>query len=232
MGLSMLRSGVYAATLAVATMFGPQAHAAPCQGFTDVDDASPFCPNVEWLKNRAITVGCTASTYCPADAVTRIAMAAFLRRLGDALTPLHAKAEAVGGVLDIDLAPVVCSTVGLAVTGAPRRAHGHAVLTAENASKTIDLAARFVESSNGGASWTAVSPDHAITNTGSDRPTINVLLPPRSLSVGSSYRYGLRLSRVAGSATTGDVGSYTCSVSVKLENRNAAVSPLDEDEDD
>ena len=29
------------------------AHWAPCAGFTDVSTtASPFCPNVEWIKNR------------------------------------------------------------------------------------------------------------------------------------------------------------------------------------
>ena len=37
--------------------------ALPCAGFTDVDDTSPFCPNVEWLSNRGITLGC-AATRC------------------------------------------------------------------------------------------------------------------------------------------------------------------------
>src|SRR5438477_9827195 len=36
--------------------------AAPCAGFTDVADTSGFCPNVEWLKNRQITLGCTSPT--------------------------------------------------------------------------------------------------------------------------------------------------------------------------
>ena len=39
-------------------------------------------------KNRAITTGCTSTTlYCPTDNVSRLAMAAFMNRLGDALTP-------------------------------------------------------------------------------------------------------------------------------------------------
>jgi hypothetical protein len=33
------------------------AQALPCAGFTDVDDTSPFCVNVTWLKNRRITLG-------------------------------------------------------------------------------------------------------------------------------------------------------------------------------
>ena len=51
---------------------------APCAGFTDVDDSSSFCVNVEWIKNRGITLGCTATQYCPHDYVTRLQMAAFL----------------------------------------------------------------------------------------------------------------------------------------------------------
>lgn len=64
------------------------AAAAPCAGFNDVDDTSSFCPNVTWLKNRAITFGCAANLYCPNDPVTRLQMAAFMNRLGDALFPL------------------------------------------------------------------------------------------------------------------------------------------------
>jgi hypothetical protein len=61
------------------------AWAAPCAGFTDLDDSSPFCASVDWVKNQGITVGCgTGSTYCPNDPVTRLAMAAFLKRFNDA----------------------------------------------------------------------------------------------------------------------------------------------------
>ena len=62
--------------------FGSTASAAPCAGFTDVQDSSGFCIHIEWLKNRAITLGCTATQYCPADFVRRDQMAAFLYRLG------------------------------------------------------------------------------------------------------------------------------------------------------
>lgn len=61
--------------------------AAPCAGFTDVDDTSPahapFCANVEWIRNRGITLGCAPGLYCPDDPVTRLQMAAFLNRLGN-----------------------------------------------------------------------------------------------------------------------------------------------------
>ena len=61
--------------------------AAPCAGFTDVQDTDPFCANVVWMKTRGITLGCTATLYCPTDPVTRLAMAAFVNRLGDVVLP-------------------------------------------------------------------------------------------------------------------------------------------------
>ena len=230
MRLPILRSSLCVATLALGTMLSSAAHAAPCTGFIDVDDSSQFCKNVEWLKNRAITLGCSVSQYCPNDFVTRIAMAAFLRRLGDALTPVHRNIETTGNQIDIDVSPVICSTPDFTVTGAPRKAHGHAVLVAGFGTGPVDFAARYVESTNGGASWTPVSPENATTSTTNERQTINVLLPPRDLVVGSTYRYALGVSRVAGSATTADPGAYLCSVRVTIENRNPALPPLDEDD--
>jgi hypothetical protein len=77
----MLRSIV--ATVGVLGMFWTShAQSAPCAGFTDVDSASGFCVNVTWMKSRGITLGCTATLYCPNDPVTRLQMAAFMYRLG------------------------------------------------------------------------------------------------------------------------------------------------------
>ena len=39
--------------------------AAPCAGFLDVDDASPFCLNVTWMKNRAITLAAQRRSTAP-----------------------------------------------------------------------------------------------------------------------------------------------------------------------
>lgn len=59
--------------------------AAPCAGFSDVDTSSPYCSSVEWIKNRGVTLGCTASLYCPQDDVTRLQMAIFLHRFSNAV---------------------------------------------------------------------------------------------------------------------------------------------------
>lgn len=77
-----MRSIVAGIGACAAAFWTSLAIAAPCAGFTDVDSASPFCVNVEWLKARSITLGCTATLYCPNDPVTRLQMAAFLYRLG------------------------------------------------------------------------------------------------------------------------------------------------------
>jgi hypothetical protein len=48
--------------------------------FTDVDASSPSCPHIKRAQQLGITLGCTATTYCPADLVTRAQMAIFLVR--------------------------------------------------------------------------------------------------------------------------------------------------------
>lgn len=60
---------------------------ANCAGFNDLEDSSPFCSSVGWLKNQGITLGCTATEYCPSSPVTRLQMAAFLRRLAAVTSP-------------------------------------------------------------------------------------------------------------------------------------------------
>jgi hypothetical protein len=65
-----------------ATLASPAVNAAPCGVFVDVQDTDLFCTEITWMKNRAITLGCTANQYCPAQFVRRDQMAAFIYRLG------------------------------------------------------------------------------------------------------------------------------------------------------
>jgi len=67
--------------LAVAALAFPLGVLANHQ-FSDVPTAASYHDDVEALVNAGITSGCTASTYCPAQAVTRAQMAQFLNRLG------------------------------------------------------------------------------------------------------------------------------------------------------
>ena len=63
---------------------GLPARAQTCTPFTDVAASDGFCGNIQWMYNRAVTLGCTApqgqTWYCPADFVRRDPMAAFMNR--------------------------------------------------------------------------------------------------------------------------------------------------------
>ena len=54
----------------------------PCgpAAFLDVPCSSPFAPWIEELVRRAVTAGCGAGRYCPAQAVSRAEMAVFLMK--------------------------------------------------------------------------------------------------------------------------------------------------------
>lgn len=85
----------------VATIGSTVVVAAPCAGFSDVDDADPFCINVTWMKNRGVTLGCAVGLYCPGGAVSRLAMAAFLNRMANLITApiwVDANGKSVGPV--------------------------------------------------------------------------------------------------------------------------------------
>jgi hypothetical protein len=83
----MLRKSLAVAAF-VLTALSSTVHAQICAPFTDVLASSGFCTNIQWLFNRGVTLGCTATQYCPANFVRRDQMAAFLNRLADRLFPL------------------------------------------------------------------------------------------------------------------------------------------------
>jgi len=213
--------GVVIASLAASDV----ASAAPCSGFTDVEDTSEFCPNVDWLKNRGITLGCTSSAmYCPNDPVSRLAMAAFMNRLGVALTPVRISSTGTTGAQDVDAAPVVCQTADYAVTGFPRTAYADLALSVSGDGPG-GVAARVVVSSDAGLSWNALSPEphrgavgNATWSNFADLGSINV-------DVGQSVRFGVQLSR-AGLAGPGDVTDGRCQLRVAIYSRDGAAAPF------
>jgi hypothetical protein len=210
----------------------PPAHAQACAGFTDVAQASPYCANVEWLKNREITLGCTnLTTFCPNDPVTRLSMAAFMNRLGNALTPVDLpQVFAFPAAVDTtSLQPVLCPmTQSHVVAGFPRRAYvsGAAHLSAPAAA--VALAARILMSTDNGAFWLPLpGSDHTATLYPGSTPPQAISLAPYTwvdLEVGQSVRFAVGLARVGGSGTT---LTASCNLSVQIGNRNSASSPLD-----
>jgi len=222
------RLAAQAATLVAVALAPTFANAAPCAGFTDVDDAvvgTGFCQNVEWLKNREITLGCTSTTlYCPNDSVSRLQMAAFMNRLGNALTPVALTDTEAPGPIDLDAAPVVCQTAGFPVTDFPRTAYADASLGGKAAADTT-FAADLVFSLDAGASWTNLNatPNRASALAGAYGNAADV--GARDLAVGENVLFGVRVTR-GGVAGSGDLTDGRCHLRVLVYSRTGANSPL------
>jgi hypothetical protein len=88
-----------------ATALAAPARAQSCPGapgwvFEDVPASDPFCPQITWLAQRGISLGCavidgTRRLFCGDDPVIRTQMALFLNRLANALFPLDCAAGQV-----------------------------------------------------------------------------------------------------------------------------------------
>ena len=206
--------------------------ATACSGFNDVLSTSPFCPNVDWIKNRLITLGCTSSSlYCPNDAVTRLAMAAFLNREGTALTPAFltgvsdlptsTNVTGVGGV-------VACQTADYPVVGFPRTAVLDAAVNVYSPNAAIDVQGMLAVSTDGGGTWTTVgNTDKYMTLYPGAAPANDLTIPVGgvvALNVGTTYRFGIRVQRFAGTGTS--IGIY-CRQQAKIISRDGTSSPFD-----
>jgi hypothetical protein len=217
--LSAVVAAVFGATL---LSLSSSASAAPCAGFTDVDSTSTFCPNVEWLKNRKVTLGCTLTTYCPGDPVSRLAMAAFMNRLGTALTPLVVQVNAVPGALDLDLVPVVCQTATQNITDFPRRAFLDATFSG-TAGTDVDVAMRVVWSADGGGTWQNLSTAQSVTFVPSAQWSSASDLGTLDLAVGGTARFGVQVTRNSAGST--DLTGSRCLLRASIGSRDGASSP-------
>jgi hypothetical protein len=204
----------------------PQVVIVACVGFLDVDPCSAFCANVEWLKNRAVTQGCTSTiAYCPADVVTRLAMAAFMNRLGTAFVPGIVSQRFAFAALDPGADPIVCAEGDRIVSGFPRRARLDGVLTA-HAPSDLGLAVDPVVSTDSGATWQAITTQGQRGFVRADQWGNLRSLGEVDLAPGQRVRFGLRVSR-GGLPGAAGIGSGTCNLRVRIDNRNGEASPFD-----
>lgn len=205
------------------TISGPGNIIAQCAGFTDLDLGSPFCPNVEWLRNRAITLGCTATTYCPGDAVSRLAMAAFLNRLGNALEPrfAHQSQTAVQAVANGD--GVVCQTAAVDTGTYPRVASLSSAMFYHQAPTTVRVATKVVYSINAGVAWLDFSAVQAFAgNVAGSTASQSPAARPRVLPPQQNVLFGIRVDTP--SATLSDAG---CELAVRLDSHTGASGAFD-----
>jgi hypothetical protein len=218
---------------------GAPAFAAPCAGFTDVDDSNvTFCPSVEWIKNRSITLGCTTTTYCPDNPVTRLQMAAFMKRLGDALSPAVTTFEDAPGAIDleaaantrrvcitpnIDPAPVPPAT--LPGKPYPRRAVIHTTFSGET-NGALNYATDLLVSTDDGASWDFIWTDFVNRDgTGGAHWVSSSHSGALDLNANSNYRFAVLVERQG--AGTNDFIESRCFVTVEVFSRTGSSSPFD-----
>ena len=195
-----------------------------CAGFVDVLASSAFCASIDWVRNRAVTQGCAANQFCPDGPVVRLAMAAFLNRLGTVLSPLHLVHEQQLGAVDVDTTPMICSGVVAPAAIPPRRARVDAVVAAA-ANADMTLAIELVSSVDGGTSWQPMSSVHrgaiAANRWSNQRVLVDV-----DVAAGSAIRFAARLSR-DGLAEATDLSAVRCVLRATVGNRDATASPFD-----
>jgi Bacterial Ig-like domain (group 3) len=197
----------------------------PCGGFSDVDPSSVFCANVEWLRNRPVTLGCVAGLYCPNEVVFRLQMAAFMNRLGTAAADLVLSMQAQPGAIDLDTSTIVCQTTDFAIVNFPRRAIVDAILSGQGAAD-VSFVAEAVVSFDAGSTWAPLAETAAAGSAASGHWGNVRAAGTRDLDVGQNVRFGLRVSR-GGLPGAGGLGASRCNLRTQIGNRVTGYSPLD-----
>lgn len=189
----------------------------PCSTFNDIDSNSPFCPNIEWIKRRSVTFGCQATLYCPIDSVTRQQMAAFMNRLGTALTGSVMLVENSSGALDLDAEPVICQTGNFDTGLFERRALVDGALSA-TAPTSVAFAADAVASFDNGANWIPLASvgDRGWAAAGHWGHVHTAGLA--DLDPAHAVKFGIRASR-GGQAGSADLTNSTCKLRAYLRSR-------------
>lgn len=219
-----MRLATVTGALAVGALISSPAWAVPCAGFGDVDSTHAFCPSVEWLKNRGITTGCAVGQYCPNSPVDRLAMAAFMKRLGDALEPEFLTQAESGIFNQVNAEAVVCQTADYTVNGYPRVAAPAGAMLYHAGPGGNDVATRLVYRLPpntlwqpwGGSIARATNPVGGYT---SQSPTAPAML----LQVGTTIAFGIRANSGTGAALAVSVAG--CELNVRVDNRTGAGSP-------
>ena len=201
---------------------------ATCAGFTDVAGTDAFCPNVDWLRNRKVTLGCgDGTTYCPNDYVTRLQMAAFMNRLGVGFTPIVL--TATQRVITPDPLLVICETADVPLTDFRRFMSAVATLMVEPGPNPAYILARPMFSTDGGQTWQAF--DLAAEAIGADyaRGPVDKVYGPTTLTAlgneravfGGTFRFGVQVTLLVEI-----VSGVSCQLRVSITNRNGANFPF------
>lgn len=194
-----------------------------CGGSADVATTDGHCNAVEWMRSRAVTIGCVGNLYCPSLAVIRASMALFQQRLGGVLSPALGYTEAAGGALALTALEIVCASADLPAASHPRDVEVRYALSTK-ATGALTLGVSAVASRNGGATWELATQTRMRAQTAGAqwRSTSGVALA--SIAAGEAVRFALALDREAGAAS---LGATHCRLVTMAVNRNSTAPPRD-----
>lgn len=205
------------------------AQAQQCDVFTDVLAADPFCNAVQWLKNRGITTGCTATQYCPANNVTRAQMALFLNRMGLALGPFHFGATA-NGTAPAPLAPgqfvPLCITTILPAATYQRLAQLRGYVNVP-ASGSTSMQMFLIFDANPPGPWSNANSVALTVPAPSGQQSLAWASNVVQLDAGSSFRFGIGIANPLGATGNLTLGASGCVLDVSIVNGNPITPPLD-----
>ncbi|HEX4883290.1 MAG TPA: S-layer homology domain-containing protein [Casimicrobiaceae bacterium] len=219
-----MRLATITGALAMGALVSSSAWAVPCAGFGDVDSTDPFCPSVEWLKNRGITTGCAVGQYCPTAPVSRLAMAGFMKRLGDALQPEFV-ANAENGIFNqVNGQAVVCQTPDFATDTYPRVATPVGALLYHAGPAGNDVATRLVYRLPPSTLWQSWSGSIArATNPAGGYTSQSPTAPALLLQAGTTIAFGIQATSGTGAALAVSVAG--CELNVRIDTGMGAGTP-------
>jgi hypothetical protein len=160
-------------------------------------------------------------------------MAAFMNRLGKALSMQLLFAESGTGAITVPSTPpaeIRCSTADTAATVYPRSAIVNATLTGLADANAIAWRGAIVYSTDGGATWqqSATTQGGMRASSPGGQTTNVAMTTPFDLTPGLSYRFAVSVLRdnVIG-GTPGNIVSGRCQLTARIVNRNGTSSPYD-----
>jgi hypothetical protein len=178
-------------------------------------------------------LGCGSGMYCPADDVRRDQMAAFMNRLGAALSPTVTVIDDAPGTFTLS---VETTTVGICKTGLlasapyPRLAvvHGHTSLLFDAPG---EYGQHLMYNTDGSGTFTffdTFSQDGSSSGVVLANASSSATL---ALAANTQYDFGIGLFSISGSATTttkkvlGNTVGTHCQLMVEIFNQNGTSSP-------
>ena len=208
---------------ALALAISMSAQAAPCGGFTDVDGSNPgivpFCASVEWIRNRGVTLGCETNLYCPSNNVSRLQMAAFLKRLGDVLIHRLVLHGQVVANLDLTSEAAISMTNPQQPAAYERRAAlSVSVSAASNGAGPATFAVIPVYTSDDGTTFNAGGGQTAQATSADATTWVNVSnFSSATMDAGVAYRFAIIVQGVGGTTALANV---RCTLSADIRHKD------------